>query len=157
MVELPYMRSTSKNGTTILFFSKKDIQTDLIRKYKTQTGYVNVSSPELTAVDLIENEKSVGGLNRVCTVLNELSDAMNLGGLNASFFKISPTPVFQRLGYILEHILERNDMAETLYSLMEIAGLKLRKVPFKTSKPADGCKVDTKWKVIVNQEIEIDE
>ena len=82
---------------------------------------------------------------------------MNLGGLNASFFKISPTPVFQRLGYILEHILERNDMAETLYSLMEIAGLKLRKVPFKTSKPADGCKVDTKWKVIVNQEIEIDE
>ena len=157
MVELPYMRSTSKNGTTILFFSKKDIQTDLIRKYKTQTGYVNVSSPELTAVDLIENEKSVGGLNRVCTVLNELSDAMNLGGLNASFLKISPTPVFQRLGYILEHILERNDMAETLYSLMEIAGLKLRKVPFKTSKPADGCKVDTKWKVIVNQEIEIDE
>ena len=59
--------------------------------------------------------------------------------------------------YILEHILERNDMAETLYSQMKVAGLKLRKVPFKTSKPTDGCEVDTKWKVIVNQEIEIDE
>lgn len=156
-VELPYMRSTSKNGTSILFFSKKDIQTEFIRKHKTQTGYINVSSPELTAVDLIENEKSVGGLNRVCTVLNELSDAMNLGSLNESFFKTSSAPVFQRLGYILEHILERNDMAETLYSQMKVAGLKLRKVPFKTSKPTDGCEADTKWKVIVNQEIEIDE
>ena len=122
-VELPYMRSTSKNGTSIL----------------------------------LENEKSVGGLNRVCTVLNELVDVVNLDSLNDSFFKASSTPVFQRLGYIMEHILEREDLAETLYSKMEVAGLKFRKVPFKVNKPTGYCEVDKKWKVIINQEREIDE
>ena len=67
------------------------------------------------------------------------------------------SPVFQRLGYIMEHILEREDLAETLYSKMEVAGLKFRKVPFKVNKPTGYCEVDKKWKVIINQEIEIDE
>ena len=57
----------------------------------------------------------------------------------------------------MEHILEREDLAETLYSKMEVAGLKFRKVPFKVNKPAGYCEVDKKWKVIINQEIEIDE
>ena len=87
---------------------------EFVRKHKTQTGYINVSCPELTAV-------------------------------------------FQRLGYILEHVLERADLAETLYSKMEVAGLKFRKIPFKINKPTEGCEVDKKWKVIINQEIEIDE
>ena len=157
MVEQPDIRNTSKNGTPILFFSKKEIRIEFVRKHKTQTGYINVSSPELTAVDLIANEKSVGGLNRVCTVLNELADAMNMDSMNDSFFKTSSVPVFQRLGYILDRILEREDLAETLYSKIEVAGLKLRKVPFKINKPTEGCEVDKRWKVIVNQEIEIDE
>ena len=157
MVEQPSLRNTSKNGTPILFFSKKEIRMEFVRKHKTQTGYINVSSPELTAIDLMENEKSVGGLNRVCTVLNELVDVINLDSLDDSFFKISPTPVFQRLGYIFDHILEREDLAEILYSKIAVAGLKLRKVPFKINKPTEGCKVDKRWKMIINQEIEIDE
>lgn len=157
MVEQPSMRNTSKSGTSILFFSKKEISMEFVRKHKTQTGHINVSCPELTAVDLVENEKSVGGLNRVCTVLNELAETMNLDSLDDSFFKTSAIPVFQRLGYILEHVLERADLAETLYSKMEVAGLRFRKIPFKINKPTEGCEVDKKWKVIINQEIEIDE
>ena len=156
-VEQPSLRNTSKNGTSILFFSKKEIRMEFVRKHKTQTGYINVSSPELTAIDLIENEKSIGGLNRVCTVLNELVDVMDLSSLNDSFFNISPAPVFQRLGYILSHILEREDLSEILYSKIAVAGLKLRKVPFKISKPTEGCEVEKRWKVIINQKIEIDE
>ena len=157
MVEQPSIRNTSKNGTSILFFSKKEIRMEFVRKHKTQTGYINVSSPELTAIDLIENEKSVGGLNRVCTVLNELADAMNLDSLNDLFFKVSTIPAFQRLGYILEHILRRKVLAETLYSQIEVAGLKFRKIPFKINKPTEGCDVDKKWKVIINQKIDIEE
>ena len=111
----------------------------------------------MAAIDLMENEKSVGGLNRVCTVLNELVDVINLDSLDDSFFKISPTPVFQRLGYIFDHILEREDLAEILYSKIAVAGLKLRKVPFKINKPTEGCEIEKRWKVIINQKIEIDE
>ena len=39
----------------------------------------------------------------------------------------------------------------------KILGLKFRKVPFKVNKPTGYCEVDKKWKVIINQEIEIDE
>lgn len=156
-VELPDLRNTSKNGTSIIFFSKKEIQSQFIRKLKTQTGYINVSSPELTAIDLIENEKKVGGLNRVCSVLNELVDVMDFDCLNYGFFRVSSIPVFQRFGYILEHILEREDLSELLYAKMKSAGLKWRKVPFKASKLTDDCSIDKKWKVIINQEIEIDE
>ncbi len=151
------MRNISKNGTSILFFGKKRIQSEFIRKHKTSAGYINVSSPELTAVDLIENEKSVGGLSRVCTVLNELVNAMDLNNLNDSFFSVYSSPVFQRLGYILEYILEKEDLAEILLVKMKDCGLKPRKVPFKLNKPTEGCKIEKKWKIIINQEIDIDE
>ncbi len=157
MVELPQIRNTSKNGTQILFYSKKTIKSEFIKKHKTQTGYINVSSPELTAIDLIEHEKSIGGLNRVCTVLNELAEAVNLNILPESFFKTTPTPIFQRFGYILETVLGRDDLSNALFSKMKASGLKLRKVPFKVNKPTDGCKINKKWKIIINQEIEIDE
>lgn len=54
---------------------------------------------------------------------------MNLDSLDDSFFKTSAIPVFQRLGYILEHVVERADLAETLYSKIEVAGLKFRMIP----------------------------
>ncbi len=157
MVEQPQIRNTSKNGTSILFFFKKVIKTEFIKQFKTQTGYINVSSPELTAVDLIDNEKNVGGLNRVCTVLNELVDELDFNKLTDTFFKTSSTPVFQRLGYILEHILERQELAESLHAKVKSAGLKFRRTPFKVNKPTESCDVDRKWKVIINQKIEIDE
>ena len=63
MTEISKLRNTNKTGTPILFFSKKDIPERFIQKHKAQSGYVNVASPELTAIDLIENEKYIGGLN----------------------------------------------------------------------------------------------
>ena len=64
---------------------------EFVRKHRTQTDYINVSCPELTAIDLVENEKSVGGLNRVCTVLNELAETMNLDSLRFLFRDIGHT------------------------------------------------------------------
>lgn len=157
MVELPQLRSTSKNDTTILFFSKKQIQTEFIIKHKTQSGYINVSSPELTALDLIAHEKHIGGLNRVCTVLNELNETFALDSMNNDFFSLASTLVFQKFGYILECILNRKDLADILFQKMNAAGLKLRKTPLKSNKPTMGCDLNKKWKIILNQEIDIDE
>lgn len=157
MIEAPKIRNTARNGTSILFFSKKDIPTRYIRQHKAQSGYINVSSPELTAIDLIENEKNVGGLNRVCTVLNELAESMDFRKIEEDFFSVAPLPVFQRLGYILEKILEREELAGILYEKITSAGLQFRKVPFKAGKPMAECNTDNKWKISINEEIEIDE
>ncbi len=155
MTEAPKLRNTTKTGTSILFFSKKDIPKRYIRKNKAQSGYVNVSSPELTAIDLIENEKYVGGLNRVCTVLNELVDSIDFDRLDEDFFNLASTPTYQRFGYILESILGREDLADNLKAKM--SSLSMRNIPFKIGKSSLNCEIDKKWKVIINQEIEIDE
>lgn len=155
MIEYPKLRNTKKTSTSILFFSKTEIPEKYIRKHKAQSGYVNVSSPELTAIDLIENEKYVGGLNRVCTVLNELVDSIDFDKLEDNFFTLSSVPVYQRFGYILESILKREDLANKYKNKMPL--LTTRNIPFKISKSVEDCEIDRKWKVIINQDIEIDE
>ena len=61
--EAPKLRNTHKNRNFLFFSSqRKTYRKKFIRKHKAQSGYVNVSSPELTAIDLIENEKYVGGI-----------------------------------------------------------------------------------------------
>lgn len=155
MTEAPKLRNTTKTDTSILFFSKKNIPEKYIRNIKAQSGYVNVSSPELTAIDLIQNEKHIGGLNRVCTILNELVDSIDFDKIDDDFFALAPTPIYQRFGYILEYILEREDLANKLKDKMP--PLTTRNIPFKISKLTKDCKIDRKWKVIINQVIEIDE
>ena len=155
MTEAPKLRNTNKTGTPISFFSKKDIPERFIQKHKAQSGYVNVASPELTAVDLIENEKYIGGLNRVCTILNELVDSIEFNKLDKEFFNLAPIPVYQRFGYILESVLEREDLSDIFKAKMPL--VTMRNIPFKIGKPTLNCKIDKKWKVIINQEIEIDE
>lgn len=156
ITEAPKLRDTSKTGTPILFISKKDIPEKYIRKHKAQSGYVNVASPELTVLDLIENEKHIGGLNRVCTVLNELVESIDFDQLDKDFFSLAPIPVYQRLGYILDRVLEREYLADRFKSKIP-SSLTMRNIPFKIGKPTEDCGVDKKWKVIINQEIEIDE
>lgn len=155
MTESPKLRNTEKTGTSILFFSKKNIPEKFIQKHKTQSGFVNVSSPELTAIDLIENEKKIGGLNRVCTVLNELVDSIDFDKLDEDFFSLAPVPVYQRFGFILESVLEREDLADIFKDKMP--SFMIRNVPFKIGKATIDCEIDKKWKVIINQKIEIDE
>ena len=155
MTEAPKLRNTTKTGVSILFFSKKEIPEKFIRKHKAQSGYVNVASPELTAIDLIENEKHIGGLNRVCTVLNELADSIDFDKLDDDFFTLAPIPVYQRFGYILESVLEREELADKFKEKMP--SFTMRNIPFKIGKPTKDCEIDKKWKVIINQEIEIDE
>jgi hypothetical protein len=72
------LRDKLKNGVKINFVSKKEIPHAFIRKNTTKTGYVSVSSPCLTALDLLLYQKEIGGLSRAGTVLNELVEEMEI-------------------------------------------------------------------------------
>ena len=73
----------------------------------TDAGYIRVSTPELTTLDLIGYEKSIGGLNRVTTMLHELADQMKSDTLLKVARKSCNISHKQRLGYLLEKILSR--------------------------------------------------
>lgn len=117
-----------------------------------------MSSAELTALDLVDAAQEIGGLTRAATVLSELVEEINFTTVNQDILRFFPVPVVQRLGYLLEAVLGECEKAERLYALAQQVGLRFRKVALKSSKEINkGLEINRKWKVIVNQEIEIDE
>ena len=157
MVEPPVLRDKERDGYVIRYAERRQIPMDYVERKEVPTGWLNVSSRELTAVDLIAYQDHVGGLTRAATVLEELALRLDFSRLDASFLKVAPAPVFQRLGYLLDRVLEEESLAEDLLGLMKSGGLKMKAVPLRLGVQAEDAEVDKKWKVMVNQEIEIDE
>jgi len=71
----------------INYISKKEIPEILLESKKTESGYLKISNPALTACDLIQFEKRVGGINRVSTVLNELAESIKPEMFNNELFE----------------------------------------------------------------------
>src|SRR5690554_6122400 len=120
----PSLRTSKREGVRINFINKKVIPEELIEQRKTQTGYIKISSVELTATDLVQYEKEIGGLNRATTVLNELAGSLNFKRVPKSFFEYVPLPVLQRLGYLLDVELGYSELANDLLS-------EIRKYPLR--------------------------
>lgn len=151
------IRSAVKNGTLLDFNLKKKIPSLYINKVKVQTGYMNVSCPELTALDLVSQEEKVGGLSQVAEVLIELAERMKWDESKLALFDYFNAPVVQRLGYLLD-LIEESELANGLMQLAKQTGKIVRKVRLKQSKPeTEDMEIDKKWKIIINQKIETDE
>ena len=157
MVEPPVLRDKERDGYALRYAERRQIPMDYVEHKKVPTGWLNVSSPELTAVDLIADQDHIGGLTRAATVLEELAQKLDFSRLDASFLHLAPAPVFQRLGYLLDRVLEEESLAEDLLGLMKSGGLKTKAVTLRLGASAEGAQIDKKWKVMVNQDIEIDE
>ena len=91
MTDFPVLRPSHKKGLKVNFISKKTIEKRLLKDRKTESGYLKVSSPVLTASDLVQFEKRSGGITRVATVLNELVEGMDPKEFDTVFFKTTPT------------------------------------------------------------------
>ena len=158
ITEYPVLRPTNKKGIKINYISNKQLPTDiLIEKKKTETGYINVSIPILTAIDLINYEKRIGGLNRATTVINELLENVKQKDITQELVANFNTTTLQRFGYILEEILNRQNLSDKLYSLCKKMDIKFYSIPLKASGEKIKEPTNDKWKIIINTEIEIDE
>jgi predicted transcriptional regulator of viral defense system len=157
ITESPALRNTNKKGTRVLFLNKKKIINSLTVSLKTETGYVQISSTELTAADLITYQKETGGLNRVSTILNELAESLHFDSLNKDYFENVPVSTIQRMGYILEVILEQIDIADRLLAKAKEFGCVFQKIPLKIGNETDTFETNSKWKIIINEQIEIDD
>lgn len=155
---LPSLRGTTKRNTRINFIStRKTIPQSWLKPFRSENGDIQVSKSELTAADLITFQKEIGGLNRSCTVLYELMEVIRFGKLDKTFFEYVPTSTIQCLGYLLENELKQSKQADILCSKAHTHGCKFQKIPLKYSKPTENCNIDKKWKVIINEQIKIDD
>lgn len=158
ITEYPVLRPTNKRGIKINYISTRQIPPiAFIEKKKTETGYINVSNPTLTTIDLIKYEKRIGGLNRATTVINELLENIKLKDITKELVDYANATTLQRFGYILEEVLGKQNLADKLFSLCQKADIKFYQIPLKSSGEKIKESLNEKWKIIVNTDIEIDE
>jgi len=153
-IEKPAIRSTNLEGLKINYVVKNSISQSGIEKRKTDAGYINISNPELTAIDIIAYQHRIGGLNRASTVLYELSESMLHDRLSEILNDNIPFSVLQRLGYILEIVLQKNELAGIVRKYL--SGKKIFRIPLKPGNKKAGYNVNEDWKVIKNFKIETD-
>lgn len=158
ITSLPTLRDTSKRNVKINFIAtRKEIPRKWIISVRGENGDFLISKPELTAADLITFQKEIGGLNRSCTVVCELMESVKFGKLDKCFFDYVPTSTIQRLGYLLENELGQTEQANILFSKARTHNCKFQKLPLKSNKSVENCEINDKWKIIINEEIEIED
>lgn len=157
MTNFPVLRPTHKKGLTINYISIKSIPDKLLEKKKTEAGYLNVSSAVLTACDLVQYERRAGGINRVATVLNQLVEKLNSSDFTSDLLSHCQTTTLQRLGYLLEFICMRNDLADALFGAVQKENLEFYRIPLAAARETKGSGSGNRWKIIVNTKIEMDE
>ena len=150
IIDKPALRDIETKNQHLTFFTKNSSNNDWLDKKKTDAGYVLVSSPELTAIDLVHYHKQIGGLNRVIPVLEELSENLKSSKLTA-ISKESAFPTVQRLGYLLEQLSETK-LAESLSNMLAVN--KTNAAPLSLSHKNKGGLKDEKWNLTVNTELE---
>lgn len=155
MTDFPVLRPTKKKGLKINYISIKEFPQSLIEKRKTEAGYLNISNAALTACDLVQFEKRIGGLNRAATVLAELAEVIKLTDFTPTLLNHVHVTTLQRLGFLLENSCSNSELADALFEAMKKENLSLFRIPLKASKNSLGFSSDNRWKVIVNTEIDI--
>lgn len=150
----PSLRNIDTNDLKINFYIKKDwSKKDVIQK-KVDTGYINISSAELTALDLVNYFDNAGGMNRVATVLEELSESIKEDKLLETVKRYTPLTTVQRLGFLLENVLGFAHLGEPIKDYLKT--VNFFPVLLRPQKERLDMITGNDWKVVPNIEIETD-
>jgi predicted transcriptional regulator of viral defense system len=142
-------------GRVKLRFYRSGVLKDMIERQgverrPTHTGEYSVSSPELTAIDLVEYQREAGGLNNVATVLSELEDLH--GDVLGRLAEGRPQSVIRRVGWFLDRYGRANQ-------LDSVAALVVPDREHPTPLEPDGSSTGpfhARWNLLENAEIEPD-
>lgn len=140
-------------GLRIRFFKKANMKGSPTAKSKTPTGYMRVSDPAVTAIDLVAYAGRVGGLDRVTTVLQELSEKLTPDMLVDASEREGCIAYIQRLGWLLER-LQRSDLVARLADW--VSGKQPSRTLLDPAGPRKGFPRDVGWNVVVNTPVESD-
>lgn len=152
ITEKPAMLNIKNKKIKLNFFVKKVWNNEDIVAIKTDAGYMNVSSPELTALDLLYYVGQIG-INRVITILEELVEVIKPSNLSRTAKSYPQTAAIQRLGYLLEMELNNDKLSQVLFKI--IANKKGVNIPLMPGKNKIG-ESNAKWRIIHNVKIESD-
>jgi predicted transcriptional regulator of viral defense system len=150
----PALRDINKDKTKLRFFkSERWPELNIIEK-KSDAGLYKVSSPALTAMDLIHQQSKIGGINRMLANLEELAHEITDKDLDDLLSWYPYKSTLQRFGYIMEALEVREDITKhTFDKLKQESFYPVLLSPKKGMKPG---KTGNRWKVDVNIKLEND-
>lgn len=149
------LRAISTENVNITFYFRKSWNKNGVIKKKVDTGFINVSSPELTALDLVNYYHEVGGLNRIATVLEELREILQVDKLVECAKNYEQVTVVQRLGYLLENVLNEKELSNAMYNYLKSLDSYPTLLRPQKGKP-DHMFTGNRWKIVANTEVEGD-
>ncbi len=150
----PVVPAINKPYASILFVYKNKWDEKALEQKHTNAGYVMVSSPELTAIDLCYYTKHAGGINHVATVLQELAEEIDPIKLLEVAEHYNSLMAVQRLGYLLDFL---GFSEKTKFLKDWIKKQKYHAAFLEAGKKNQQSKITgNSWRVIVNTEIETD-
>jgi predicted transcriptional regulator of viral defense system len=150
MTQKPALRNIHTQKLVLSFFTKSEWKQNQILEKKTDAGYLKVSSPELTAFDLVQYHARIGGMNRILPILEDLLENIKPSILSKTA-KTQKIPNIQRLGFLLDSIGSES-LANPLSSLLNI---NLKEVPLSLAHKRKTSLINEKWKIIENAELDI--
>ena len=135
------------------FVARHDLDQMFVKEFNTPRGVARYSTPEVTALELVGYPNHAGGITNVVTVLRDLAEEMEAGGL-VKAASVSPVGWSQRLGYLLARYVE-SDVAEALLPFVQEHARSY--APLRRAASTAGAARDRTWKLIANVDIEPDE
>jgi len=147
------LREVRLKTLAIRFITKANFPKTATVQKKVQTGFINVSSPEATAFDLLRYAKTIGGLNSVLTVLKELGELLNADILVKAGQADGNLAYAQRLGWLLEQ-------AGFAAAVAKLAVWVSKQNPcmakLEPSLPVRGAQKNDCWRLLINTTVEAD-
>lgn len=146
----------------IAFYYRKDMSelSAGLESRKTDTGMMQISTPALTALDLLRYSQATAGIDNVATVLCDLAskiDASQLAFLSHAFER----PVVQRLGFLLDHLNYQAIATAMRDALLDRGKLSWTELDRKEAKDPDFTREpierNSRWHIIVRRLPEVDE
>lgn len=129
----------------INFHRKKYFPEYCIIRQKGNYGYINYSSPALTAYDLIKYENESGTISNIFLVISDMLSQIKISDIKNLLKNNLEVTYIQRLGFILEKF----DANELINPLFEYSKKATAYIPLSRLGRKCGNK-NAKWKIIEN-------
>jgi len=144
-----------KSSLDIHFFTNSKWPTKNILEKKSDAGIFKISSPALTAADLIYHQNKLGGINRMLAILEELSEEITIQDIEDLLSWYPNKSTLQRLGFLLEKELQ---VESNLYTpiIKYLRASKYYPVLLSPKSKEKPGAIHNNWKVDVNVKLEND-
>ena len=155
VVTIPPQLNVSGRNAQIDWNYRQTIPKELLLTRNAEMGVIHYSSAELTAFDIVQFAGHIGGYQRAATVLAELVESVDMGKMS-TVFSYTTVPTIQRLGYLLEQVLDEKEKADALFAVLR-EKKHWNTVSLNPQIPKRDGAPSNRWHVNGNVEIEVDD